>query len=208
MFANSHSCDKLKNTTACIEREIAVRQLEYSEEKVLWKDKLRIVIADANEDFRKIRRRIISDEEDMTVVASAGDGREALTAVRAAEAGRAADGPGAAQAGRPGRAAASAGNGVPSRRGGDQRLRHRQCHGQVLGAGGPRCSSPSPATPAPSSAACGLPAICSPCPAELAGLDARPEPSLEAVVTEVTMRSASLPTSRATSICGRPSPWR
>jgi two-component system response regulator (stage 0 sporulation protein A) len=44
--------------------------------------KLRIVIADANEDFRKILSEIISDEEDMTVVASAGDGREALTAVR------------------------------------------------------------------------------------------------------------------------------
>ena len=41
-------------------------------------NKLRILIADPNDDFRTILTEIISDEEDMTVVASAGDGKEAL----------------------------------------------------------------------------------------------------------------------------------
>ena len=36
--------------------------------------KLRILIADANEDFRTILTEIIGDEEDMTVVGAAGDG--------------------------------------------------------------------------------------------------------------------------------------
>ena len=44
--------------------------------------KLRILIADANEDFRTILTEIIGDEEDMTVVGAAGDGREALAMLK------------------------------------------------------------------------------------------------------------------------------
>ena len=44
--------------------------------------KLRILIADSNEDFRTILTEIISDEEDMTVVAAAGDGRQTLELLR------------------------------------------------------------------------------------------------------------------------------
>ncbi len=44
--------------------------------------KLRILIADSNEDFRTILTEVIADEEDMTVVAAATDGREALALVR------------------------------------------------------------------------------------------------------------------------------
>ncbi len=45
-------------------------------------NKLRILIADSNEDFRTILTEIISDEEDMTVVAAAGDGRQTLELLR------------------------------------------------------------------------------------------------------------------------------
>ncbi|MGI6028192.1 MAG: sporulation transcription factor Spo0A [Candidatus Heteroscillospira sp.] len=44
--------------------------------------KLRVLIADSNEDFRTILTEIISDEEDMEVVASAGDGRQTIELVR------------------------------------------------------------------------------------------------------------------------------
>lgn len=43
--------------------------------------KLSILIADANEDFRTILRELISDEGDMTVVATASDGKEALAQI-------------------------------------------------------------------------------------------------------------------------------
>lgn len=44
--------------------------------------KLRILIADSNEDFRTILTEIISDEDDMSVVASAGNGKEALSLIK------------------------------------------------------------------------------------------------------------------------------
>ncbi|MGE4354024.1 MAG: sporulation transcription factor Spo0A [Oscillospiraceae bacterium] len=43
--------------------------------------KMRILVADSNEDFRSILTEIISDEDDLTVVATAGDGKEALAKV-------------------------------------------------------------------------------------------------------------------------------
>ncbi len=43
--------------------------------------KLRVFIADSNEDFRTILTEIISDEADMTVVATSGDGKEAVSMI-------------------------------------------------------------------------------------------------------------------------------
>lgn len=45
-------------------------------------NRMRILIADSNEDFRMILTEVISDEEDMTVVAAAADGRETLELLR------------------------------------------------------------------------------------------------------------------------------
>ena len=42
---------------------------------------LRILIADTNEDFRSMLAEIMNEEEDMTVVATAGDGLEALSLI-------------------------------------------------------------------------------------------------------------------------------
>lgn len=42
---------------------------------------LRILIVDANEDFRTILREVISDEEDMQVAGTANDGKEALSLI-------------------------------------------------------------------------------------------------------------------------------
>ncbi len=41
-------------------------------------NKLRVLIADSNEDFRTILTEIISDEGDMTVISTAADGKEAV----------------------------------------------------------------------------------------------------------------------------------
>lgn len=43
--------------------------------------KMRVLIAEPEEDFRLLLREIISDEEDMEVIGETGDGREALTMI-------------------------------------------------------------------------------------------------------------------------------